>query len=154
MRLPPGGGGWWRELAKNWPTRPLSNDPRSLFESYVFASKAANIHQTYTVVTICPGARGIRFSWAIQIALTPSYNAVPSMFTVAPRGRTKRLIRRSILFFSSRQRIVVGKVAELRIKETVTRSLEKSPHLHLQPHILSLCLVEKKSSLYWDHLFF
>lgn len=40
--------------------------------------------------------------------------------------------------------MVVGKVAELRIKETVTRSLEKSPHLHLQPHILSLCLVEKK----------
>ena len=44
--------------------------------------------------------------------------------------------------------MVVGKVAELRIKETATRSFEKLPHLHLQPHLFSLCLVEKKSSLY------
>lgn len=68
---------------------------------------------TYTVVTICPGASGMRFSCAIQMALTPSYSAVPSMLTVAPSGRTKRLMRRSIPFFSSTQRMVVGKVAEL-----------------------------------------
>jgi len=36
------------------------------------------------------------------------------MLTVAPRGKTKRLMRRSMLFFSSRQRMVVGKVAELQ----------------------------------------
>jgi len=39
---------------------------------------------------------------------------VPSMLTVAPSGRTKRLIRASTLLCSSRQRIVVGRVAELR----------------------------------------
>ena len=72
------------------------------------------IYVSYTVVTICPGASGMRFSCAIQMALTPSYKAVPSMLTVAPKGRTKRLMRRSMPFFSSRQRMVVGKVAELK----------------------------------------
>ena len=76
------------------------------------------IYVSYTVVTICPGASGMRFSCAIQMALTPSYNAVPSMFTVAPRGKTKRLMRRSMPFFSSMQRIVVGKVAELQVNQS------------------------------------
>lgn len=29
----------------------------------------------------------------MKIAATHSYNAVPSMFTVAPRGKTKLLVR-------------------------------------------------------------
>jgi len=53
-------------------------------------------------------------AWAINTAATASYKAVPSMFTVAPSGRTKRLIRASTLLCTSRQRIVVGRVAELR----------------------------------------
>ena len=53
-------------------------------------------------------------AWAINTAATASYKAVPSMFTVAPSGSTKRLIRASTLLCSSRQRIVVGRVAELR----------------------------------------
>ena len=81
---------------------------------------------TYTVVTICPGPSSMPFSWAIQRALTPSYNAVPSMFTVAPSGSTKRLMRGSTLFRSSTQRMVVGRVAELQ--EMSCKLLAKLTH--------------------------
>ena len=68
---------------------------------------------TYTVVITCPALRSISCSWAIHRAQTPSYKAVPSMLTVAPSGRTKRLMRLSIPLYSSVHLIVVGKVAAL-----------------------------------------
>jgi len=69
---------------------------------------------TYHVVISCPTFSVMLLAWAINTAATASYKAVPSMFTVAPSGSTKRLIRASTLLCSSRQRIVVGRVAELR----------------------------------------
>lgn len=47
------------------------------------------------------------------MAASASYRAVPSMFIVAPTGSTKRVIRLSILLFSSRHLKVTGSVAEL-----------------------------------------
>lgn len=44
---------------------------------------------------------------------TASYSAVPSIVTMAPTGATKRVTRLSILRLSSRQRMVIGRVAEL-----------------------------------------
>ena len=44
-------------------------------------------------------------------------SAKPSMLRVAPSGSIKRLIRRSMLLFSSTQRIVVGSVAALKNKK-------------------------------------
>lgn len=55
-------------------------------------------------------------SWAIKIAATASYKAVPSMLIVAPMGITNRETRTSILLFSSRQAIEIGKDAELENK--------------------------------------
>ena len=49
----------------------------------------------------------------MKIAATASYSAVPSIFTVAPNGKTNLLTRGSTLLFSSIQRIVVGRVAAL-----------------------------------------
>lgn len=69
---------------------------------------------SYHVVINWPTFSVMPLAWAINTAATASYKAVPSMFTVAPSGRTKRVIRASTLLCSSRQRIVVGRVAELR----------------------------------------
>ena len=49
----------------------------------------------------------------MNIALTASYNAVPSMLIVVPTGRMKRVIRGSNFKFSSKQRNVTGNVAAL-----------------------------------------
>ena len=48
------------------------------------------------------------------MVVTARYRAEPSMFTVAPSGNIKRLMRGSTLLFSSTQRIVVGSVAALK----------------------------------------
>lgn len=50
---------------------------------------------------------------AINIAATASYKAVPSMLIVAPIGSMNRDIVGLTLFFSSKQFIVTGNVAEL-----------------------------------------
>ena len=50
---------------------------------------------------------------AIKMAATASYRAVPSMLMVAPTGSMKRVTLVSAPNFSSRQRIVTGRVAEL-----------------------------------------
>ena len=51
--------------------------------------------------------------WAMKMAATASYRAVPSMLMVAPMGRTNLEILGSTPFFSSRQLMVTGRVAEL-----------------------------------------
>ena len=53
----------------------------------------------------------------MKMAASASYRAVPSMLMVAPTGSTKRVIRLSILLFSSRHLKVTGRVAELGEKE-------------------------------------
>ena len=49
----------------------------------------------------------------MNMAATASYSAVPSMLMVAPMGRTNLEILGSTPFFSSRQFMVTGSVAEL-----------------------------------------
>ena len=51
------------------------------------------------------------YTWAMNTTTTHSYSAVPSMFTVAPNGRTK-LVTRSEIPACSALLIVTGKVAE------------------------------------------
>lgn len=68
----------------------------------------------YLTVTICPESRVMSFIWAIKMAATASYKAVPSMLMVAPMGSTKRVTRLSIFRFSSRQRKVTGNVPALK----------------------------------------
>ena len=72
---------------------------------------------SYMIVIYCPGSRVMSFICATQMTQTASYNAVPSMLTVAPKGRTKRLIRWSTPLFSSTQRMVVGRVAALQKRD-------------------------------------
>lgn len=52
-------------------------------------------------------------TWAMKMAASASYRAVPSMLMVAPTGSTKRVIRLSMRLFSSRHLKVTGSVAEL-----------------------------------------
>lgn len=71
-------------------------------------------HVPYLTVMICPPSSVISFIWAIKMAATASYSAVPSILMVAPMGSTKRVTRLSIFRFSSRQRKVTGNVPALR----------------------------------------
>lgn len=64
-------------------------------------------------VTIWPGSRWTPFIWAMKMAATASYRAVPSMLMVAPTGSTKRVTLLSIPKFSSRHRKVTGSVPAL-----------------------------------------
>ena len=65
---------------------------------------------------IFPPDRSYPLSCAIKMAAMASYKAAPSIFTVAPSGKTNLLMRGSTPLFSSRQRIVVGRVAALMKK--------------------------------------
>lgn len=67
----------------------------------------------YLMVMIWPKFISILLTWAMKMAASASYRAVPSMLMVAPTGSTKRVIRLSILLFSSRHLKVTGRVAEL-----------------------------------------
>lgn len=71
----------------------------------------------YLIVIICPKSKSYSLTWAIKIAATASYSAVPSMLMVAPTGRTNRAMRLSIPLFSRRHFRVMGKVAELQNKK-------------------------------------
>lgn len=75
------------------------------------------IHLTHLTVTIWPPSKTTPFIWAIKMAATASYRAVPSMLMVAPTGRTNLVTRLSIPRLSSRQRKVTGKVPALRDRE-------------------------------------
>lgn len=65
------------------------------------------------MVTSWPKSRSYSLTWAMKIAATASYRAVPSMLMVAPTGNTKRAICRSTPQFSRRHFMVIGNVAEL-----------------------------------------
>lgn len=64
-------------------------------------------------VTIWPGSSWMPFIWAMKMAATASYRAVPSMLMVAPTGSTNRVTLLSMPRFSSRQRKVTGSVPAL-----------------------------------------
>lgn len=79
---------------------------------------AEAVHRVpYLTVTICPPSSEMSFIWAMKMAATASYSAVPSMLMVAPMGSTKRVTRLSIFRFSSRHRKVTGNVPALRTEE-------------------------------------
>lgn len=73
--------------------------------------------RSHLTVTIWPQSREIPFIWAMKMAATASYSAVPSMLMVAPTGRTKRVTLLSMPRFSSKHRNVTGKVPALRRKK-------------------------------------
>lgn len=67
----------------------------------------------YLTATTFPNDNEMPRNCAMNIAATASYKAVPSMLIVAPIGSMNREIVGLILFFSSKQLIVTGNVAEL-----------------------------------------
>lgn len=73
-------------------------------------------------VTIWPASSEMPFIWAIKMAATASYRAVPSMLMVAPTGSTKRVTLLSMARFSSRQRKVTGRVPALKGAKKETSS--------------------------------
>merc|ERR1719336_775627 len=62
---------------------------------------------------ICPMERERLLTWAMKMAATASYRAVPSMLMVAPIGRMNLQTRGSTLFLFSRRPMVTGRVALL-----------------------------------------
>lgn len=65
------------------------------------------------MVKICPALSSVLLSCAMKTAAIHWKMAAPSMFTVAPMGRMKRLMRLSTPLFSSTHFIIEGRVAEL-----------------------------------------
>lgn len=80
------------------------------------APTLARVAVKLTVMT-SPASRLIPFIWAMKMAATASYRAVPSMLMVAPTGSTNRVTRLSIPLFSSRFLKVTGRVAVLKQKQ-------------------------------------
>lgn len=73
--------------------------------------------RTYRMVMIWMKLRDTLFSCAMKTEATHWNRAAPSMLTVAPMGRMKRLMRFDTPLFSSTHFIIKGKVAELRSKK-------------------------------------
>lgn len=73
---------------------------------------------THLTATRCPKVSGIFRTCAMNSAATASYNAVPSILIVAPIGITNLATRGSTPFFSSKQPIATGNVAELEYYRT------------------------------------
>lgn len=69
---------------------------------------------THRMVKICPPFSSALLSCAMKTAAMHWKMAAPSMLTVAPMGRMKRLMRLSTPLFSSTHLIMEGSVAELR----------------------------------------
>lgn len=65
------------------------------------------------MVKICPPFSSVLLSCAMKTAAMHWKMAAPSMLTVAPMGRMKRLMRLSTPLFSSTHLIMEGSVAEL-----------------------------------------
>lgn len=80
---------------------------------------------SYLMVMIWPKFISMLLTWAMKMAARASYRAVPSMLMVAPTGSTKRVIRLSILLFSSKHLKVTGRVAELPVTTETSRSSDR-----------------------------
>lgn len=88
--------------------------------------------QPHLTVMIWPQSRLIPFIWAMKMAATASYSAVPSMLMVAPTGRTKRVTLLSMPRFSSKHRNVTGKVPALQRPNQTGRRVISFCKLFLQ----------------------
>lgn len=73
---------------------------------------------SHLIVMICPKFISMLLTWAMKMAASASYSAVPSMLMVAPTGSTKRVTLLSTLLFSSKHLNVTGRVAELKKEAT------------------------------------
>lgn len=80
-----------------------------------------------------PTLKGRASIWAMKIAATASYSAVPSMLMVAPIGKTNLDTLGSTPFLSSKQPIVIGKVAELIMINTNVLSKTETSHWIFTP---------------------
>ncbi len=69
-----------------------------------------------TTVTRAPASSSMSFIWAMKMEATVTKMAVPSMFTVAPIGRTNLEILSSTLLLFFMQRKVTGRAAALQAK--------------------------------------
>lgn len=123
------------------------------FTSSLIIPKNRWVIWTYLTAAILPKLNSIPFSWAMKMAATASYSAVPSMLIVAPMGITNRDTRTSILLFSSKQAIEIGNDAELKHTNRVQvqglqkRSIECSVFLFLGsllPHFKNKVLCIRK----------
>ena len=65
------------------------------------------------IATIFPASNSTFLTWAMNIAATASYKAVPSILIVAPMGRMNLEILESTLHPCSKLFTVTGRVAEL-----------------------------------------
>lgn len=74
---------------------------------------------------ICPMFRSNPLTCPINRTATASYKAVPSMLMVAPTGATNFVILLSTPLFSSKHRIVIGRVAELKIQNIICETRRK-----------------------------
>lgn len=74
--------------------KPTAVRTRSMVTRPALGTEAAPIEAAVAVsdtVTTLPIPSSIPFNWAMKIAATASYKAVPSMLTVAPTGSTNRV---------------------------------------------------------------
>jgi len=69
----------------------------------------------HLITTILAKSRLIPFIWAIKMAATASYRAVPSILMVAPTGSMNLVTLTSTPHFSSKHLMVTGRVAELKL---------------------------------------
>lgn len=82
--------------------------------------------------------RDVSFSCAMNTAATHWKSAAPSMLTVAPMGRMKRLMCLDTPLFSSTHFIIRGRVAELRNNGRVSA---QKRHLHADDGARFFCRV-------------
>ena len=92
----------------------LRNESESVNFKHFNTRAMLQLVSSHLMVTSWPKSKSYSLTWAIKMAATASYRAVPSMLMVAPTGSTKRAICRSTPQFSRRHFMVIGNVAELR----------------------------------------
>lgn len=97
------------------PTLARTDVKLSIGKIVNFLKLRKNICHEFSYLTkiTWPMLKSIPRHWAIYIAATASYSAVPFMFTVAPNGTTNFVTLVSILLFSSKHFKVRGNVALL-----------------------------------------
>lgn len=104
---------------------------------------------SHLIVMICPKFISMLLTWAIKMAASASYSAVPSMLMVAPTGSTKRVTLLSTLLFSSKHLNVTGRVAELE-KEATEEKTSVSFNTHTRFRDLRDFVSEAALEIYLD----
>ena len=109
--------------APGWPPSPMASSTTKITTSPADGTDAAPIEASSAVMTAtacAPSDRSNPMAWAMNSAPTHSKIAVPSMFTVAPVGRTNDEIRFEIPTRCSAVRIVTGSVAAAELVENAS----------------------------------